>query len=108
VYQSKGLRIATLLDTKVGGCEAWRIEAWQQLTLSGQRPGHSSLTCTLLYLFLCPLQGPEVRTALVKGGVNIELAAGQEVTLVAVGDEYDQWEGYKDPATGGCMVRCCL
>ncbi len=30
----------------------------------------------------------------------IDLEAGQEITVVSVGDAYDTWEGYKDPSTG--------
>ena len=54
--------------------------------------------------YLLDTKGPEVRTAMVKGGVNIELVAGQEVTLVAVGDAYDKWEGFKDAATGETKI----
>lgn len=50
--------------------------------------------------FLLDTKGPEVRTAMLRGGKDIELEAGQEVTVVAVGDEYTTWEGYKDEATG--------
>jgi hypothetical protein len=32
------------------------------------------------------------------GGV---VTAGQEVTVVAVGDDYTTWQGFKDEATGG-------
>ena len=54
--------------------------------------------------YLLDTKGPEVRTAMVRGGVNIELVAGQEVTLVAVGAEYDTWEGYKDEETGDASL----
>lgn len=56
--------------------------------------------------YLLDTKGPEVRTAMVRGGKNLELEAGQEVILVAVGDDYDKWEGYKDEATGeACTAR---
>jgi pyruvate kinase len=29
---------------------------------------------------------------------------GQEITLVAVGDAYTSWEGYKDPETGETRI----
>jgi hypothetical protein len=41
---------------------------------------------------------------MLREGKGIELEQGQGITVVAVGDEYDQWEGYKDPATGGWMT----
>ncbi len=53
---------------------------------------------------LLDTKGPEVRTAMVRGGKDIELEAGQEVILVAVGDAYDTWEGYKDEASGELRV----
>mmetsp|Transcript_24730 Transcript_24730/g.44560 ORF Transcript_24730/g.44560 Transcript_24730/m.44560 type:complete len:729 (-) Transcript_24730:1196-3382(-) len=53
---------------------------------------------------LLDTKGPEVRTALVRGGKNIELVAGQEVVLVAVGDKYTEWEGYKDETTGETKI----
>ncbi len=63
-----------------------------------------------MYRYMLDTKGPEVRTAMLRGGTNIELVAGQEVTLVAVGDEYDKWEGYKDESTGAgthaCMQAC--
>jgi pyruvate kinase len=45
-------------------------------------------------------KGPEIRTAMLRGGKDIELKKGQEVIVVAVGDEYTSWEGYHDEATG--------
>jgi pyruvate kinase len=50
--------------------------------------------------YLLDTKGPEIRTAMVRGGKNIDLDAGQEVTLVAVGDAYETWEGFKDTSTG--------
>jgi pyruvate kinase len=38
---------------------------------------------------------------MLRGGKEIELASGQEVIIYAAGDEYDKWEGYSDPVTGG-------
>ncbi|GLC61308.1 hypothetical protein PLESTB_001741900 [Pleodorina starrii] len=49
---------------------------------------------------LLDTKGPEIRTAMLRGGKDIELEAGQKVTIHAVGDEYTSWEGYKDEATG--------
>mmetsp|Transcript_24731 Transcript_24731/g.44566 ORF Transcript_24731/g.44566 Transcript_24731/m.44566 type:complete len:725 (-) Transcript_24731:218-2392(-) len=53
---------------------------------------------------LLDTKGPEIRTAMLKDGKNIELVAGQEVILVAVGDKYNEWEGYKDEATGETKI----
>lgn len=50
--------------------------------------------------YLLDTKGPEVRTAMVRDGKPIELEANQELTLVAVGADYVNWEGYKDEATG--------
>ncbi|PNW83558.1 hypothetical protein CHLRE_05g234700v5 [Chlamydomonas reinhardtii] len=49
---------------------------------------------------LLDTKGPEIRTAMLKDGKDIELVANQKVTIHAVGDEYVKWEGYKDAATG--------
>jgi hypothetical protein len=38
---------------------------------------------------------------MLRNGKDIELEAGQSIIVVSVGDGYDKWEGYKDPATGG-------
>jgi pyruvate kinase len=37
---------------------------------------------------------------MLRGGKDIVLEKGQELTLVAVGAEYETWEGFKDPASG--------
>jgi hypothetical protein len=54
-------------------------------------------------------KGPEIRTAMLKGGQDISLSAGQEVLLVAVGNAYKTWEGGVDPDSGergyGKVVR---
>ena len=50
--------------------------------------------------YLLDTKGPEVRTAMLRGGKDITLEKGQEVILVAVGPEYETWEGFKDPTTG--------
>jgi pyruvate kinase len=34
------------------------------------------------------------------------LLAGQEVRVVAVGDDYTKWEGFKDEATGETAIGC--
>jgi pyruvate kinase len=49
-------------------------------------------------------KGPEIRTAMLRGGQDVELVAGQEVTVVAVGDAYDTWEGGRDDATGATKI----
>lgn len=41
---------------------------------------------------------------MLRGGKDISLVAGQTVTVVAVGDDYDKWEGYKDEATGETKI----
>ncbi|GLC60287.1 hypothetical protein PLESTB_001594600 [Pleodorina starrii] len=53
---------------------------------------------------LLDTKGPEIRTAMLRGGKDIQLVAGQDVTVVAVGAEYDKWEGYKDEATGETKI----
>ncbi|GIL58673.1 hypothetical protein Vafri_13670 [Volvox africanus] len=54
--------------------------------------------------YLLDTKGPEIRTAMLRGGKDIQLEAGQELTVVAVGDAYDKWEGYKDDATGETKI----
>jgi pyruvate kinase len=49
-------------------------------------------------------KGPEIRTAMLRGGEDIFLEAGQEVKVVAVGDRYTEFEGYKDAATGETVI----
>ena len=49
-------------------------------------------------------KGPEIRTAMLRNHESIELVAGQEVTVVAVGEAYDKWEGFKDAATGETKI----
>lgn len=56
--------------------------------------------------FMLDTKGPEVRTAMLRDGKDIELVAGQEVTLVACGDDYVTWEGFKDEATGEWTPSC--
>jgi len=50
--------------------------------------------------YMLDTKGPEIRTAMLKGGQDISLSAGQEVLLVAVGHAYKTWEGGPDPDTG--------
>lgn len=45
-------------------------------------------------------KGPEIRTAMLREGKDLDLKKGQEVILVAVGDEYTTWEGFHDPSSG--------
>ncbi|KAG2439977.1 hypothetical protein HXX76_004095 [Chlamydomonas incerta] len=54
--------------------------------------------------FLLDTKGPEIRTAMLKDGKDIELVAGQDVTVVGVGEDYDKWEGYKDEKTGETKI----
>lgn len=54
--------------------------------------------------YLLDTKGPEIRTAMMKGGQNLQLNKGQEIVLVAVGAEYKTWEGGMNPDTGeSCM-----
>ncbi|KAI8465728.1 MAG: pyruvate kinase [Monoraphidium minutum] len=53
---------------------------------------------------LLDTKGPEIRTAMLKGGQNLELQADQEVVLVAVGPDYQTWEGGLDAATGVARI----
>lgn len=41
---------------------------------------------------------------MLQGGKSIELQAGQEVIIVAVGDAYTTWEGGYDPAIGKVKI----
>ncbi|PNH10739.1 Pyruvate kinase, partial [Tetrabaena socialis] len=54
--------------------------------------------------FLLDTKGPEIRTAMLRGGKDITLEAGQEVTVVAAGEDYVKWEGFKDEATGETKI----
>lgn len=55
--------------------------------------------------YLLDTKGPEIRTAMLRGGANVELSKDQEVILVAVGAAYKTWEGGVNPDTGG--RACC-
>ena len=55
---------------------------------------------------LVDTKGPEIRTAMLKDGKDIQLDAGQEVTVFAAGDSYTSFEGYKDPVTGKTVIGC--
>ncbi|KIY96424.1 pyruvate kinase [Monoraphidium neglectum] len=46
--------------------------------------------------YLLDTKGPEIRTAMLKGGKNLELQADQRVVLEAVGPDYQTWEGGLD------------
>lgn len=50
--------------------------------------------------YLLDTKGPEIRTAMLRGGKNLELSKDQEVVLVAVGAAYKSWEGGINPDTG--------
>ena len=69
-----------------------------QAVLDRLRSVASSFGSNIAYLL--DTKGPEVRTAMLKDGKDIELVAGQELTVHAVGADYAKWEGYKDEATG--------
>jgi pyruvate kinase len=47
-------------------------------------------------------KGAEIRTAMLRGGKNILLEAGQVIVIEAVGDRYTEFEGYKDES-GTCI-----
>ena len=53
---------------------------------------------------LLDTKGPEIRTAMLKDGKDIELVAGQTIFIEAVGADYVKWEGYKDEATGETRI----
>jgi pyruvate kinase len=55
---------------------------------------------------LLDTKGPEIRTAMLRGGKDIELVKGQQIVVVAAGDDYTSWEGYKDEATGEALGLC--
>ncbi len=46
--------------------------------------------------YLLDTKGPEIRTAMLRNHEPIQLQAGQEVKVVAVGSAYTSWEGYQD------------
>ncbi len=62
------------------------------------------LTCPPHYACLLDTKGPEIRTAMLKEGKDIELVAGQPIFIEAVGDAYTTWEGFKDPVTGETRI----
>jgi pyruvate kinase len=45
---------------------------------------------------LLDTKGPEIRTAMLRGGKSIQLEKGQEIIVEAVGDRYTHFEGFKD------------
>ena len=45
---------------------------------------------------LLDTKGPEIRTAMLRGGKNILLEQGQTIIIEAVGDSYTSFEGYKE------------
>ncbi|KAF6260138.1 pyruvate kinase [Scenedesmus sp. NREL 46B-D3] len=50
-------------------------------------------------------KGPEIRTAMLRGGRDIQLTKGQEVCVVAVGPEaYTSWEGYVEEGSGRAVI----
>ncbi len=57
---------------------------------------------------LLDTKGPEIRTAMLRGNQNLELAAGQEVLLVAVGADYKSWEGGQEGEGAWRVVQRAL
>lgn len=55
---------------------------------------------------LLDTKGPEIRTAMLKDGKDIMLEKGQDITIVAAGDEYTSYEGFKDEETGETVIGC--
>ena len=55
---------------------------------------------------LLDTKGPEIRTAMLRDGKDIQLDAGQELVLHAAGDDYTTFEGFKDEATGETVIGC--
>lgn len=45
---------------------------------------------------LLDTKGPEIRTSVLRNHEAIELVAGQEIVIEAVGRAYTEFEGYKD------------
>jgi hypothetical protein len=68
-----------------------------------------TLPYTPTWATMVSIKGPEIRTAMLRGNRPIQLVAGQDVTLVAVGEQYTTWEGFKDEATGAGRgtAGCC-
>lgn len=60
------------------------LKAFRQATAARS----SSAACLL------DTKGPEIRTAMLKGGQPIMLVQGQEIIIEAVGDAYTIFEGY--------------
>jgi pyruvate kinase len=53
---------------------------------------------------LLDTKGPEIRTAMLRDGKDIDLVAGQTILIEAVGAAYTSYEGYKDEATGETKI----
>jgi len=53
------------------------------------------LPCKPSWATLLDTKGPEIRTAMLRDGANIQLEAGQSIIVEAVGDDYVNFEGYK-------------
>ncbi|PNG99327.1 Pyruvate kinase, partial [Tetrabaena socialis] len=60
--------------------------------------------CVPHWACLLDTKGPEIRTAMLRGGKDIELVAGQTIFIEAVGANYISWEGFKDEATGETRI----
>jgi pyruvate kinase len=59
---------------------------------------------------LLDTKGPEIRTAMLRGGQDIQLEKDQAIIIEAVGDKYTTFEGYKDETetrVGVSYARLC-
>jgi Pyruvate kinase, barrel domain len=59
----------------------------------GAAPGLASAPT---WATLLDTKGPAIRSAMLRGGQNIMLEKGQPIIIEAVGDDYTEFEGYKD------------
>lgn len=48
--------------------------------------------------FMLDTKGPEIRTAMLRQGKNIQLQKGQKIVIEAVGDHYTEFEGFQTEA----------
>ena len=60
-----------------------------------ERKAAHSLDGELQWACLLDTKGPEIRTAMLRNHEAIQLDAGQEIFIHAVGDQYTEFEGYK-------------
>jgi pyruvate kinase len=55
---------------------------------------------------LLDTKGPEIRTAMLRGGNNITLDRGQSIIVQAVGDNYTTFEGYNEKLCSSVAPGC--